>query len=178
MFVVSHIFFVSNCSQNTMLMCNISVQYIKDLKKCSNEFVWKVEICGTNRNEIQCGHVTVWYSKERSIAHPGTIYQFLVCSLFYCHCLCVLCTILCFTDHVITKTTCMFLSKTLIGQNSLTCWCHNQTLLPPNRHLCLWCLRADSRFAPSQWDTMVLCNDASHWLGANLESALMSHLTI
>ena len=32
--------------------------------------------------------------------------------------------------------------------------------------------RADSRLAPSQWETALLCNDASHWLGANLESAL------
>ena len=30
--------------------------------------------------------------------------------------------------------------------------------------------RADSRFAPSQWETALLCNDVSHWLGANLES--------
>ena len=34
--------------------------------------------------------------------------------------------------------------------------------------------RADSRLAPSQWETVLLCNDASHWLGANLESALTS----
>ena len=33
---------------------------------------------------------------------------------------------------------------------------------------------ADSRFAPSQWETALLCNDVSHWLGANLESALLS----
>ena len=33
--------------------------------------------------------------------------------------------------------------------------------------------RADSRFAPSQWETALLCNDFSHWLGANLESALI-----
>ena len=32
--------------------------------------------------------------------------------------------------------------------------------------------RADSRFAPSQWETALLCNDVSHWLGANLEPAL------
>ena len=32
-------------------------------------------------------------------------------------------------------------------------------------------LRADSRFAPSQWETALLCNNASHWLGASLESA-------
>ena len=32
--------------------------------------------------------------------------------------------------------------------------------------------RADSRFAPSQWETALLYNDVSHWLDANLESAL------
>ena len=31
--------------------------------------------------------------------------------------------------------------------------------------------RTDSRFAPSQWETALLCNGVSHWLGANLESA-------
>ena len=31
---------------------------------------------------------------------------------------------------------------------------------------------ADSRFAPSQWETALLCNDVSHWLNASLESAL------
>ena len=36
-------------------------------------------------------------------------------------------------------------------------------------------LRADSRYAPSQWETVVLCNDVSHWLGANLKSALILH---
>ena len=33
--------------------------------------------------------------------------------------------------------------------------------------------RADSRFAFSQWETALLCNDVSHWLGASLESALI-----
>ena len=32
--------------------------------------------------------------------------------------------------------------------------------------------RADSKLAPSQWETALLCNDVSHWLGANLELAL------
>ena len=34
--------------------------------------------------------------------------------------------------------------------------------------------KADSRFAPSQWETALLCNDISHWLGANrcLESEM------
>ena len=35
-----------------------------------------------------------------------------------------------------------------------------------------WFHRADSRFAPSQWETALHCNDVSHWLGASLESAL------
>ena len=36
--------------------------------------------------------------------------------------------------------------------------------------------RADSRFAPSQkWETVLLCNSASHWLGASLESAQLSY---
>ena len=35
----------------------------------------------------------------------------------------------------------------------------------------LW-YRADSRFAPSQWEVALLCNAISHWLGANLESTL------
>ena len=37
--------------------------------------------------------------------------------------------------------------------------------------------RADSMFAPSQWETVLLCNDVSHWLGANPESALKGHYT-
>ena len=32
--------------------------------------------------------------------------------------------------------------------------------------------RADSKFVPCQWETALLCNDVSHWLGANLESNL------
>ena len=33
-----------------------------------------------------------------------------------------------------------------------------------------------SRFAPSQWETALLCNAVSHWLGASLESALVALL--
>ena len=32
---------------------------------------------------------------------------------------------------------------------------------------------ADSRFALSQWETALLCNDVSHWLRVSLESALI-----
>ena len=34
-----------------------------------------------------------------------------------------------------------------------------------------YCIRADSRFAPTQWE-MPLSNAVSHWLGVNLELAL------
>ena len=37
---------------------------------------------------------------------------------------------------------------------------------------CCSILRADSRFAPSQWERTLQSNAVSHWLGANLESAL------
>ena len=43
----------------------------------------------------------------------------------------------------------------------LLCWVHT-----------LIYIRVDSRFAPSQWEMPLLCNDISHWLGASLESAL------
>ena len=33
-------------------------------------------------------------------------------------------------------------------------------------------IRTDQRFAPSEWETVLLCNDVSHWLGARLESTL------
>ena len=32
--------------------------------------------------------------------------------------------------------------------------------------------KADPRFVPSKWETTLLCNDVSHWLGENLESAM------
>ena len=38
--------------------------------------------------------------------------------------------------------------------------------------------RADSRFAPSQWEMALLCNDVSHWLGTSLESALHMHTVL
>ena len=36
------------------------------------------------------------------------------------------------------------------------------------------CSRADSRFAPSQWETALFCNDVSHRLDTSLESVLCS----
>ena len=39
-------------------------------------------------------------------------------------------------------------------------------------------IRADSRFASSQWETALLCNGITHWLGASLESALNMHTVL
>ena len=35
-----------------------------------------------------------------------------------------------------------------------------------------WCYRADFRLVPIQWEMSLQNNDVSHWMGANLESAL------
>ena len=40
------------------------------------------------------------------------------------------------------------------------------------------CIRVDSRFAPSQWETLLQSIEVSHWLGANLESILYMHQTL
>ena len=34
------------------------------------------------------------------------------------------------------------------------------------------CDQVMHRFAPSQWETALLCNDVSHWLGTSLETTL------
>ena len=41
----------------------------------------------------------------------------------------------------------------------------------------LCCLGADTRLAPSQWETLLQSNVVSHWLGTNLESALCPYGT-
>ena len=46
--------------------------------------------------------------------------------------------------------------------------CHFRVILVPS----LNGIRADFRLAPSQWETSLQSNAVSHWLGANLESAL------
>ena len=38
--------------------------------------------------------------------------------------------------------------------------------------------RADFRFLPSQWEMLLQSNAFSHWLGANLESALIDSLRV
>ena len=51
-------------------------------------------------------------------------------------------------------------------------WVHLGFYSDPNILATATLYRAVSRFAPSQWETVLLCGDVSHWLGANLESAL------
>ena len=56
------------------------------------------------------------------------------------------------------------LSRWLDNQNpNGTLWEHNNVGY-----------RSDSKFAPSQWDTVLLCNYVFHWLGASLESRKLS----
>ena len=62
-----------------------------------------------------------------------------------------------------------------------TLWSHKHTriisvTLAPVLREGQICIRAYSRFPPSQWETALLCNDVSHWLGASLESALCLHV--
>ena len=63
-------------------------------------------------------------------------------------------------------------SWTEVGQ-----WGHCNTVNPYHTEFILgivnYVCSADSRLAPSQWETALLCNDVSHWLGASLESALI-----
>ena len=51
---------------------------------------------------------------------------------------------------------------------------HVQTQWWPNLHsIYTYICRAESRLGPSQWETSLQSNTVSHWLGANLESALI-----
>ena len=54
---------------------------------------------------------------------------------------------------------------------------HSEYNTVSGRHLqlCRFCIRAEYRFAPNQWETALLCNDVSHWPGTSLESALCIH---
>ena len=51
---------------------------------------------------------------------------------------------------------------------------HMPLVFHPLYHLSLLD-RADSRLAPSQWETSLQSNAVSHWLGASLESALSKY---
>ena len=82
--------------------------------------------------------------------------------------------------------------KLLIHHSLVWCfynkyWFESCMFLNPVQHLnpfriFLWhssetYTRADSRFTPSQWERSLQSNAVSHWLGTNLESALL-HLSL
>ena len=55
-------------------------------------------------------------------------------------------------------------------------WCHMASLGPNELKHLKGFSRADSRFAPSQWEMSLQSNAISHWLGASLESALYTDM--
>ena len=58
-----------------------------------------------------------------------------------------------------------------LTHHKITYWWHQHYKLWKSNNA-VYSIRADSRLAPSQWETLLLSNAVSHWLGANLESAL------
>ena len=67
------------------------------------------------------------------------------------------------------------LSKRLNKQSN--CWWFETPWSPFHFTVMIWQDRADSRFACSQWETALLCNDVSHWLVEILESALQDFIS-
>ena len=80
-------------------------------------------------------------------------------SLVNCQCRCVNWAVIGSDNH-------------LLPVQRQTIICTNDGLLSTNFCATWMYVRADSRSAASQWETALLCNDVSHWLDANLESAL------
>ena len=68
------------------------------------------------------------------------------------------------------------MARTWRQSYGVSLWVYSLICCTGHRHSLYY--RADSRCAPSQWETALLCNDVSHWLGASLESALYSHIII
>ena len=88
-------------------------------------------------------------------------------------------THLCYTWNYLTLGICSFLSSLpwkywchfppKSTQSYYIIWHHNTPSPHAKKHINH---RAESRFVDSQWGMTLLCNDVSHWLGANLESSL------
>ena len=62
--------------------------------------------------------------------------------------------------------------QTITWTNADTNLCHHMMSQGYNELIQSLAFRADSRFAPSQWETTLQSNAVSHLLDANLESAL------
>ena len=74
--------------------------------------------------------------------------------------------------HANFKGKCQHYGKSNIKENTKGQH-HQWPMVSPHKGPVKTFSRADSRLAPSQWETSLQCNTASHWLGANLESALV-----
>ena len=51
-------------------------------------------------------------------------------------------------------------------------WSLDMMIYGPKVFYLWYTFRADFRFAPNQWETVLLCNDVSRWLGTSLVSTL------
>ena len=87
-----------------------------------------------------------------------------------------------FIKHLFTNSTFISWSERafLPASNCYLCVCHANRNRGANVWSdigAVWCEtnmhRADSRFATSQWEMTLLCNDISQWRSTSLESALM-----
>ena len=63
-----------------------------------------------------------------------------------------------------------------IRHTPLNCQDSGKRLALIKKTFVIYIYRADSRFAPSQWETTLLCNDVSHWLGTSIESAIYIYI--
>ena len=75
-------------------------------------------------------------------------------------------------DNVQTWDTCV--CPSVVSQSTARIDTYREiNLFIPSLYWWIICnIRADSRFAPSKWETSLQSNAVSHWLGANLESTL------
>ena len=85
-----------------------------------------------------------------------------ICGSVACGCICILCHNDDLFTNVLYVTWCVWVSV------NWSCY----SMMKFVTMMVIVCCRADSRLAPSQWETSWQGNVASHYLGANLESAL------
>ena len=100
-------------------------------------------------------------------AHTCTIYPIRVQYVpgFVLHCFVVV-----VMDHAIQINICVEYQE-MLPRPRLVCQVY-RTKPAKKAWVALPAIRVDSMFAPSQWETALLCNDVSHWLGASPNSAL------
>ena len=121
-----------------------------DVLRTTMRLVWppKIEIYSTN-----CYHKNVWWSSEAWISWSHLYHS--------------------------TPFTFNFSTKAMRAKGWGFQLPSNISMKHPNDGVVSCCfihyrLKADSRLAPSQWETSLQSNVVSHWLGANLESALQT----